>query len=172
MAPCNPCRRGASIWQAQKTLGGGSSGPYGEYKIVICSGWVLKGLRQTRLSSWSWGRLGRGQALCRGLVFVWGWRKVREEGEEGRCKDQADSRWLWDIRVVTEGEEGSSCRSCLWMASTRGRSCCQLALGRRRSYACDTGGTAHAGMPQTRCFPGDQGAPEPTWDVEMLGCLV
>ena len=27
VAPCNPCRRGAGIWQAQKTLGGGSGGP-------------------------------------------------------------------------------------------------------------------------------------------------
>lgn len=119
------------------------------------------------------GRHGRGQVLCRGLIFVLGgWRKVREEEEEGCCKDQANSRRLWDVQVVMGREEGSSCRSCLWMAFTRGRSCCQLALGRRRSYACDTGGTAHAGMPQTRRFPRDRGAPEPTWDVEMLGCLV
>lgn len=42
--------------------------------------------------------------------------------------------------MVMGRDESSSCRSCLWMASTRGRSCCQLALGRRRSYACDTTG--------------------------------
>lgn len=113
------------------------------------------------------GRLSTGDSSSCGV-----WRKVREEGEEVRRKDQADSGRLWDAQVVMGREEGSSCRSCLWMASTRGRSCCQLALGRRRSYACDTGGKAHAGMPQTRRFPGDQGTPEPTWDVEMLGRLV
>lgn len=27
VAPCNPCRRAAGSWQAQKSLGGGSGGP-------------------------------------------------------------------------------------------------------------------------------------------------
>lgn len=40
----------------------------------------------------------------------------------------------------------------------RGRSCCQLALGRRRSYACSTQGMAHAGMQHIRRFPWARGS--------------
>jgi len=100
------------------------------------------------------GRQGRGQALLRGLIFVW---EVEEGQVRGRGGMLQGSSRLWAALGCLGGDgegEGSSCKSCLWMASTRGRSCCQLALDRRWSYACDTGGTTHAGMPQTGSFPG------------------
>lgn len=112
VAPCNPCRRAAGSWQAQKNLGGGSGGPYGEYKIIICKGEEQNGPWLTRIALWSWGS-GQGDGSLQGLLEVCGWRK-------GGRGDKGTSRhWKALRHLGGDGEEeGSSCRSCLWMAST------------------------------------------------------
>lgn len=82
-------------------------------------------------------RQGRARALTRALVWRGEeWREGREEEEEeGCCEGQAGCGRLWHLAVVTGRRKGAEFKpQVLFMDGLyRAGSCCQLALGRRRS---------------------------------------
>lgn len=151
--PLQSLQKGSRHLASPGDSGGRERRALGGYKIITCSG----GCENPRAHTL---RAGQGRdRICSSPCVECG----EGRGQEGqRChKDRADSGRLWDPRVVpgTGGEGGLG--SCLWMASDGAASWL---------WTCDTAGTC--GHARDTALAGPWGAPEPTWDVEMLGPLV